>query len=222
MIKCVNNVFLEDDRPAVHEKNAGNWVRKILLTQFAPNNKRSKQISYKYKKYTKARLHKNAQARPISPWRHSCLSGCWRLVRPSTAVEGLAEVWSIRPWRLCYSCTLRSTCYLLLGILPLCHSWHSWCTLDPTFLYISCPQHSMRWGNWGVLPSAWIKTLRQGPKGTQYPPPTRPKLMLLAPKVLLEDLGSMITNPTPAIRPPNIWLNELNRPKIDLSRPMTI
>ena len=41
---------------------------------------------------------------------------------------------------------------------------------------------------------SWIKTLRQGPKGTQYPPPTRPKLMLLAPKVLLEDLGWVYDN----------------------------
>ena len=64
--------------------------------------------------------------------------GGWSV--PSTAAEGLAEVWSIRPWRLCYSCTLRSTCFLLLGTLRLCHSWHSWCILDPTFLYLSCPQ----------------------------------------------------------------------------------
>ena len=66
MIKCVNNVFLEDNRSAVHEKNAGNWVRKILLTQFAPNNKRSKQISYDLNRkntpkqdYTK--MHKEGQ-----------------------------------------------------------------------------------------------------------------------------------------------------------------
>ena len=47
-------------------KNAGNWVRKILLTQFAPNNKRSKQISYDLNRkntpkqdYTK--MHKQGQ-----------------------------------------------------------------------------------------------------------------------------------------------------------------